>query len=356
MPKTGFYNDNEYRAYPFINKQPSDTRQAQVGGNTVYDKIKRAIHSAIVDAGFILGVDADGAQQQAVHGLRVQLLSIAASATSNSFTAVFISTATNATITFAAEEIAGDWVVVRAVSGAPTDTVLNCGVETPYWRGYIVAAGSNILKDTFTALGFVPNEMGQLVFNAATETEPFEFEIEPGRLQNKARSYLRSVTVGNFDRIRVPICGEDTVVTPRPVRVALPCMRGPIVFEEGYNCQLSQINRSNTFTVSARKDAGAKKDAAYCANNGEIPLFLDEEKPILIPATGNAPEVRSEFYSGGPACNELVYTINGVGGRNVSFIPGAGITISTETNKIVVEAQDSLVTDCTPAANQAQPD
>jgi hypothetical protein len=342
MAKAGFYNDNEYRAYPFIDKQPTTERQQQLGGADAYDKIKDAIHSAIVDAGFIFGVDCDGAPQQQLYGLRVQLASIAAHESSNGFTASFISTATAHVLTFTTGVLADGWTTIKNESAA-TVTALNCGSNTPAWRGYIVASAANTLRSSFAAAGIPLVAGGQRIFTPATTDAAFEFEIEPCRIQNKARSYLRSITVGNFDRVRVPPCGSEAEPEPRAIVITAPCLSGPIFFQEGYNCQITQIDRTNTLTFSARKDAGAKKDAAYCANNGEIPLHVNEEKPA-----------NSKFYSGGPACDELIYTINGVGGRNVSLIPGTGITISTENNKIVVGTRGNLSADCANSTQDTQ--
>lgn len=342
MPKTGFFNDNEYRAYPFVDKNTSRARQQALGGSAAYNKIKQAIHSAIVDAGFIFGIDCTGTPEQELFGLRVRLKSISANpAPSNGFTATFSSTAAAVELVFTTGAIPEDWLTIKAATASEATGEFACATETPRWRGYIVAAATNKLRESFIAAGIAPDETGGFVFRADSETDPFEFEIEPCRIQNKARSYLRSITVGNFARLQVPDCGEENAAGERVVHVTMPCIHGPINFEEGYNCQITQINRSNTFTVSARTDAGAKKDAAYCANNGEFPLFPDEEKPA-----------GSKFYSGGPACNELMYTINGVGGRNVAIVPGIGITISTESNKIVVGAQGSLVSDCVRAPEE----
>lgn len=345
MPKTGFFNDNEYRAYPFVYKQETRSRQQQFGGPAAYDKIKQAIHGAIVDAGFIFDIDCVGTPQQELLGLRVWLESIAASTSTNGFTATFATTAAAVKLVFTVEEIPNDWVTIKTVAEVEPSSSFACAAETPRWRGYIVAAANNALREAFATAELPLNNAGRRVFTANAAADPFEFEIEQSRLQNKAKSYLRSITVANFARVQVPPCGQTENTQNRTVVVNTPCIRGPITFEEGYNCQITQINRDSAFTIAARKDAGAQKDAEYCANKGEIPLFSNEEKPE-----------GSKFYSGGPACNELLYTINGVGGRNIALIPGNGITISVENNKIVVGAQSSLVTDCVTAAADEPPD
>ena len=345
MAKAGFYNDNEYRAYPFIEKRiPEAARQAAAGvvqiSDENYAKLRTAIHSTIVDAGFILGIDCDTARPAvAEQGVRVWLKKIAVAQAGGAISVTFGTTATDALITFEAGLGADEW---RTYSADGT-VIAGQNCRPDHWRGFLVISGSSSLVAVFEELAIaVSQETGKRALTFSDEL--FEFEIEPGRLQNTERSYLRSITVGNRARIQVPACGENSSgVDNRPVIVNGTCITGPITLEEGYNCQISQITRSKTFTFSARVGAGAQKGAEYCTNYGEIPLEQNEEKPA-----------GSKFYSGGPACDELLYTINGVIGKNVSIIPGAGITISVEDNKIVVGTRGDLVSDCAPLSNPEQ--
>lgn len=334
MPKTGFYNDNEYRAYPFIEKDIPLTRRQSFGAGDEYKQIKNAIHSVIVDAGFTLGIDCPIADAR---DLRICLESISVDEQSREITITFFSSATAHRLIFTAPAAEDDWITVDAQAGSePCSTA-------PFWRGFIVVNCANTLYATLDALGFPTDETtGKKTF-VAVVTNLFEFEIEPARVQNRARAYLRSINIGNMDRIKVPPCGEaSSGVAERGIVPARTCMSGPIFLKEGYNCQISQIDRTRTFTVSARVGAGAQKDATYCQNYGEILLTPNEEKPA-----------DSKFYSGGPACDELIYTINGATGQNINLISGSGITISTESNKITVATRENFITACAPTAPEA---
>lgn len=344
MPKTGFFNDNEYRAYPFVDKRVSEsTRQENsdvVFTETQYEKLRSAVYGAIVDAGFVLGIDCDTTRDAVIDfGIRVWVKQIAVAVGGGSLTITFGTTATDESLSFTPTIGHDGWLTIRSASNTNGPTACN----EAHWRGFIVSAGNTDLPAVFEELGVEYDQnTGKRTVNFADGL--FEFEVEPGRIQNKEKSYLRSVTVGNRARIQVPECGAAASgdVT-RPIVVSGDCISGPLTFKEGYNCQISQINRSRTFTFSGRVGAGAQKDGAYCANYGEIKLEPNEAKPV-----------GSKFYSGGPACDELLYTINGVTGKNIAVIPGAGITISVEDNKIIVGTRGDLVSECLPQTDTEQ--
>jgi hypothetical protein len=91
--------------------------------------------------------------------------------------------------------------------------------------------------------------------------------------------------------------------------------------------------------VSAIKNSGAQVDAALCDFGGEVPLYADEPMPH-----------NSKFYGGGPACDELIATINGVGGSNINFVGGNGVAITTEivdgVGTIKIAKKENAQTNC----------
>ena len=97
-------------------------------------------------------------------------------------------------------------------------------------------------------------------------------------------------------------------------------MQGLVQFTAGFNCELSQVDVSRTLLIAPLSGANANTDVAseICANYGELPLFVGETT-----AAG------SKFLSGGPACDELITSINGVVGPNVNINGGEGITITS---------------------------
>lgn len=320
MPRPGFYNDNEYRAYPFVDKQVEtisslsnfpttgdssklytamDTGLKYFWTGTVYAQLLPGAFAlptaCIVDAGFIMGLDAYF--DDATH--TVWLSAINKNGTTLEF--VFRTNATPATLSFFRDVNSGEWLNEYAESVRDLN---NPCAEEPIWSGFIVTSRLDGLAD------------------AAPQTfQPNYYRIEPGVIQNLNKAYLRSISVANYDRIRIPEC--DTVVdnSNRPIILNARCMKGDIRLLEGYNCLISQTDRSRTLTVTASSGAGAGNTSAeLCEHGSELPLFVGE------PLADN-----SKFYSGGPACDELIGTINGVGGPNVNIVGGANVGITVET-------------------------
>jgi hypothetical protein len=310
MAKSGFYNDNEYRAYPFV-----------ANADVAVSDLKAAVYRAVVDAGFVLGVEGGKeSAQSALVGFRVWLSRI--SRAGAVFTFVFNTTSVTAQLVFTTTAQTNEWHTLHAdsVNGVTEDQPC---ADAPLWSGYLV-------------IGTISDLAAVMPAGAALDFEYGAYEIEPTRIQNIAGTYLNSISVGNFDRVRIPPCdSESSPASLRAVKTAAECLRGPIKFKEGYNCQITQTSRENSLTFSAGLDFGAVKDATYCANGGEIPLYVDEPMPE-----------GSVFYSGGPACKDLIFTINGVGGSSISFIAGNGITINTTDNKIAINQKQNLRTNC----------
>lgn len=293
MARPGFYNDNEYRAYPFV------YNDAAVGLPT----------AAVVDAGFIMGLDCnfDSAQHRIwLHAARVA---------DETVELEFKTDAHETALIFSFPAAVEEWTTVYAET-APADE--ECA-EEPVWSGFIVVG---LLTDV----------------TAATFSET-AYVIEPGRVQNLAKSYVRSINVGNYSRIAVPPCGGTgtTTLDERSIVANATCLTGHIRFEEGYNCRITQVDRTNTILFAPERGAGKKEDQELCENGGEVPITTNEQKPI-----------GSLFYSGGPACKDLIFTINGVGGKNVNFIGGKNVIIGTgvEPNAIKVTLNDNIQGGC----------
>jgi hypothetical protein len=290
MPRPGFYNDNEYRAYPFVQN----------------DDAAGLPTAAIVDAGFIMGLDCGF--DAATHKIWLQSVT----KTAELLTFVFKTDAHSYPLIFEVPTGTEEWSSATAESAVADVTC----AEEPVWSGFLVIG---LFADVTTA-----------EFTAA------DYVIEPGRIQNLAKSYVRSINVANYSRVTVPPCSEITEneivnLQNRQIIPNATCLKDHVRFEEGYNCRITQIDRSNTLSFTAERGAGKKEDVELCENGGEVPLTPNEIKPE-----------NSIFFSGGPACRDLLFTINGVGGRNVNFIGGKNITIgngdSANTVKVTLNA------------------
>jgi hypothetical protein len=296
MPRPGFYNDNEYRAYPFIFKAGAVALP----------------YSTVVDCGIIMGLDSEFDGE--VHEVWLQQIK----RLNNTFEFEFATNAPGAAqkpLVFQRDVDTAEWLMEDAESEPYVKDVNSCATE-PAWSGFLVTGP---LKDLEAAL---PND-GTITLGTA-------YTLEPARIQSLVRSYLRAVSLGNFSRPRARSACDNSPGTPRHVVINKRCIAGDIRFKEGYNAQIRQRVLTNEIVISAGRGFGAQYDAELCQNHGEIPFYDGEQKPILFPAADGRPEVRSKFFSGGPACDELVSSINGVTGPDVTIVGGTGINVRVD--------------------------
>lgn len=369
MPRPAFYNDNEYRAYPFV-YQPSSAVLPT---------------TTIVDAGVIMRLDARF--DETTHS--VWLHSIVRDGATFTFT--LKTDAITTTLEFTRELSDDEWAV-EYVDAETRDTCgLDAGSPDPTWTGFLVTGRLDDLDAKMTAL-----DVDTLTFS------PAAYQLEPARIQNLAKGYLRTLNVGNYRRVYVPNCcnndptccnngtDEDTVpvitdtladrdaLTPTAGMLVLTanngrywrydgenwqdvsivvnkrCLAGEIKLVAGYNCAITQVTRLNEIAISAAVGAGDQDTAELCQYGGELPLYDGELLPILSPATETSEATYSKFLSGGPACDELIFTINGVGGGAITFAGGTGVNILTSTNprQITIERNKSAsYGNCAPQQN-----
>lgn len=287
MPRPGFYNDNEYRAYPFIFKARA---------NNLPD-------SAIVDCGIIMGLDSEfDPELHSVWLKEIRRLN-------NEFIFEFSTNAPGAAekpLIFTRPHNADEWLTEDAESAPYVKDDNSCAIE-PAWSGFLVTGP---LKDLAAAL---PQN--------GTITLGVNYTLEPARIQSLVRSYLRSICLGNLSR---PVAKSKCDTSPEPPRhvvVNKRCINGDIRFKEGYNAQIRQRILTNEISISAGKGFGAQYDAALCENKGEVPFYTDEQPPE-----------GSQFLSGGPACDELISSVNGVVGPDVAIVGGTGVNVSVDEN------------------------
>lgn len=308
MPRTGFLNDNEYRAYPFVH------RATYAGADLPND--------AIVDAGIIAGLDSGFDHE--THSVWLAAIQ----RTGGTFRFLFATdapTASSHELVFVCSENADEWTTITAESTATSEF---CN-RPPVWEGFMVVGELATLRAAIAA--------------GTTRTFPTNVRtLEPARVQSLVKSYVHSINVGNYSRLMaIPpeTCPGGDASNEREIVVSGECMQGPIRLLEGFNCRIRQIDRTNEFEIAADENSGDTDTTELCAHGGEVALYDDEPFDNV---TG--------FYSGGPACNQVVATINGIGGGNVNLVPGTGVSITADaaTHTITIAlATNNLVGNCT---------
>jgi hypothetical protein len=325
MGRPGFYNDNEYRSYPFIDKP------------TVFESLPRPLPpSAIVDACFIMAQAAeydDSANSVYLREVR---------RTGNQLFFYITATTPNdpISITFRRNvNTATEWLTEHAFSGLE-------------WDGFIVTG------DLTALIAAVDSAGGFISFPANT------YQIEPARVQNLKKGHVSSIQVGNRARTMSPVCSDDPAAvadTSTEIFLNSPTLTGNIVFKEGYNARITQVDRANSLTFTAEKNAGMRADDDLCENHSEIPILPPifvggvpvpppetDEKPLIHEAVGDIEARRSLFLSGGWACKDLIFTINGLGGSNINIVGGKNIQVGYDdaTNAITVGLSQNAQGQC----------
>lgn len=302
MPRAGFYNDNEYRAYPFIYKK-------DVPFFALPD-------ICVVDCGIIMGLDSQ--YDETTH--TVWLSKVRRTATHFEFEiATDAPGATNAPLVFTREINATEWLTEH-VGSAPAEDK-ECAIE-PAWEGFLVTGVLNDLA-------------AEMAVGATRLFSQTDYVLEPTRIQSLVKSYLRSISLGNYSRVVAypsEECGGPAEPPSRYVVVNKQCMKGDLKFKEGYNCQIFQVDRNNEIIVTAAIGAGIS-DTELC---DEIKLFEEETPPA-----------GSKFLSGGPACDEIVFTVNGINyDGTLQIIGGNGVSIKKDPDNehgIIIERVDNFL-------------
>jgi hypothetical protein len=193
------------------------------------------------------------------------------------------------------------------------ESVSQCGSSVVNdWAGYLTVGRVEALTELLPQEGDVirGDETGAIV--------------EPGLIRSLRGSYLRRVYTANGERTRTTNpsdCLEQTwPFTRRSVYPSDACITGRLRFVEGYNLTIEQLAGQLTFNATVGGGAGEPP--------AEVEVFDGEQ-----PANGR------NLLTGGPKCNEVIRSINGVGGRVVEVLAGAGCNIEADpdNHRLIVD-------------------
>jgi hypothetical protein len=302
-----FFNENEFRAYPFTVQENSELPSR-----------------LMVDCGFML--NAKSRFENAVH--TVSLVSVRREG--NYLYFYFYCDApelANVPLVFSrhiltAEDFetefvdsGSDGLSESSLSGSYSDSTQYC-VEH-FWSGFLTTGRATAIAS------LLPGD-GELTYNRV---------VEPALVQSLAESYVARFAVANADRTRVtPATACGTVESADGVVfVKDACLRGAIAFKAGYNANVRQSSQDNSITLGAAVGDGMGEPCA----------------PTAIFATEEPPE-GSQLFEGGLRCNQTLRSINGIGGPLFNFIAGNGaqITAVPEENRIIVDVDMSGLAHC----------
>lgn len=203
-----------------------------------------------------------------------------------------------------------------SVATPPTGplSIQDCRVGS-VWEGYLVTGPLDDLADVLLD----------------GESESFtvgQWQLEHSRIQDLSQNFVQSLNLANFDRTHVTDpegCESSSAssVATDPTFINATCLIGDRKLIEGYNCSIRQEVVTNSIVIEAIAGAGAGDPC------DEVPLY-----------DGEIPPAGSTLLTGGPACNEIIKTIEGVGGANFTMLEGPGVRIfrdAFDVNKLNVD-------------------
>lgn len=283
---TAFYNDNEARAYPFLD-------QGGVKLTRDDDVIVTLPDDVIVDFSAIMGPHVGYRE----HYHTTYLYTLAR--TGNTLTFCFRTTAEGGELTFTRELSDPEYLTSDEEDIVDPPTSLCTTVLMEGW----------LTTGRFTRLAALLAD-GQVL----TAAQPADTAIEPSQVQSLYNNLVTSISVANRERVQYQLPGicpggsdEEQNYAYKPVAT---CLDGDIRLASGYNCNVSQDSANNTILLTA----GVGNGRGQVCN--EFAIYPGETTPE-----------DSSFYSGGPACYEACKSICGVPGPNVQFIAGPGVKI-----------------------------
>jgi len=326
MAQPGWYNQNQYRDWPFLNRVDEGSAGAHLA---TWDRLP---HEVFVDAGCLIGPETTWENRTDY----AYLAKIAR--TGNQFTFTFATTATTRLLTAVRtigddKEWATEWIPEwdtgdDSPSGSSSESLETSSESSPSEQSSQAGSEAAVSCNTepewrlFVVHGRLDDLAEQLADGESIEFASTAWVLEPSRVQ--ALSYVTAFSLANYPRtLATPDeeCEADWGAQPVYVAAAT-CITGDVRLQEGWNCSIRQDTAKNTITIGALAGGG---EGQPCQ---EVPISDDETSPD-----------DGRYLSGGPTCDSLVATINGKGGRNLVLEPGPGIRITTDPdneNTIIV--------------------
>lgn len=336
MSRAGFYSDNEFRAYPFV----KDSGAFVLSNKAIVDFgcTMRA------NSGFVPGTHKVWLYQitKVSDDYTFHFKCDAPGLVGKSLVFRFRTGDPEYATQFSNEIVSEEYLTQSQVEGYCNDDVK--------WEGFMV-----IGKLTYADLSFIPttiltwktvydgllHKSGEnfiLYADAAPDGESVAdntkgIYVEPALIQNLSDGYVRTINVANRSRTVVTnVAGCDNVdPVDDLVYVQSECLFGDVKIKPGFNCTLRLNPNDNSMTIGGEVGAG---EGEPCS---EFKFYPEEVSP-----DGGL------FYTGGPACKEILQSINGVSGKVVRIVGGQGVEVKpgNDAHTIIISGDSHGLAGC----------
>jgi hypothetical protein len=313
MAKQGFYFDNMFRSYPFVNdgSEPPIPKDAVVEFNC----------SVNYESGFV-----DGLNTVNLYSIEKTINKLILSFKCDALglidkTLVFSVDYPAAELTYAFSYVKLD----ENTSSNSSSEVLNQDV---LWDGFIIFGNIDVLLESMY--------VGEIVIISSS------YLIEPTLIKNIQSADVQSISIANqTPEQATPAsgCGDDSLVLYENL-VYHEGLIGDVRFVNGYSCNITLSSTDNSVAFTATVTDATK--GQFCNDEGPAIKYPSTLVPGIKMGTEQEIPDGSELYSGGPTCKDTIKSINGMGGKRLWVVGGKGITLTSTQADFLISIEATL--------------
>lgn len=317
MAKQGFYFDNMFRSYPFVDPavEPPIPKETVVEFNCAVN----------YGSGFIDGVNTVSLYsiEKTIDQLILEFKCDADGLIDKSL--VF-------SVNYPATELTYSFSSVKLDEGYNSNSSSSSSVagidEDLLWDGFIIFGNIDAITDS--------------MYVGETVIVDSSYVIEPTLIKNLQSADVQSISIANqTPEQATPAsgCGEDPLVLYENL-VYHEGLIGDIRFVDGYSCNVTLSSARNSVTFTATVTDAIK--GQFCKDEPSSIKYPSTLIPGIKMGTDQEIPDGSELYSGGPTCKDTIKSINGMGGKRLWVVGGKGITLTSTQADYLISIEATL--------------
>jgi hypothetical protein len=325
MAKQGFYFENMFRSYPFID----DGSEPPIPKDSVVD-FNCAVNYG---SGFVDGINTVSLYsiEKTIDKLILSFKCDAVGLINRTLVFSVDYPASELTYAFSYLKLDEDPDVNSSSSSSGSSSssssseVLN---EAVLWDGFIIFGKLDAILDSMY--------VGEIVLVDSS------YFIEPTLIKNLQSADVQSISIANqTPEQATPAsgCGDDTLVLYENL-IYHEGLVGDVRFVNGYSCNIALSKADNSVLFTATITDAVK--GQFCNDEGPSIKYPSTLVPgIRMGADQEIPD-GSELYSGGPTCKDTIKSINGMGGKRLWVVGGKGITLTATQADFLISIEATL--------------
>jgi len=323
MAKQGFYFDNMFRSYPFVDPavEPPIPKETVVEFNCAVN----------YGSGFVDGVNTVRLHsiEKTINQLILEFKCDADGLINKSLVFSINYPATELTYSFSYVKLDEGYNSNNSSSSSSSSSSSVAGIdEDLLWDGFIIFGNIDSIVDSMY--------VGEIVVVDSI------YVIEPTLIKNLQSADVQSISIANqTPEQATPAsgCGEDPLVLYENL-VYHEGLIGDIRFVDGYSCNVTLSSARNSVTFTATVTDAIK--GQFCKDEPSSIKYPSTLIPGIKMGTDQEIPDGSELYSGGPTCKDTIKSINGMGGKRLWVVGGKGITLTSTQADYLISIEATL--------------